>query len=176
MRSIEWLIDNLEEHTLTGRQVTQISGGVPVVAYHELPSYGTIDDLLGNEHEAVILLFETHYNVGHYVALYRLSDGLHYFDPYGMKPDQELKFATYNHIPHLTHMLGSTPVKVSTHRYQQWSDQINTCGRHVGVRLRTRHIWNDERYKALLGSGGMTHKADWYVSCMTVLFTLQPGD
>ena len=172
MRGIEYYISNLERYPLSGEEVSRIANGVPVVPYHELVNYESIQSLLGVQ-KAVCILFETTYDVGHYCALYFTDLGLHFFDPYGMKPDQELKYATYNQTPYLSLLLQKYegPLFVNRYRYQTWSRGVNTCGRHAGVRLRTRHVFSDEEYRALLGKPA-NNNADWYVSALTLLFTL----
>ena len=88
MNNIEYYAANLESYPLSGKEVEAICGdGTQVVSYHELPNFMSIEQLLGNTKSA-ILLYETKYNVGHYCSLYFDKNNiLHFFDPYGMNPD-----------------------------------------------------------------------------------------
>ena len=102
MENIDFFIANSENKKLKGSDVVKIAGGnTKVVAYHELVNYNSIEELL-EEFGSVVLLFETVYNVGHYTCLYYHKDVLHFFDPYGMKPDEELKYATYDKKAYLS--------------------------------------------------------------------------
>ena len=174
MKNIDFYIANLEKYPLSGKEVCDIAGdGTRIIPYHELIKYRSIEELLANS--PVIILFETKYDVGHYTALYYdQNDVLHFFDPYGMKPDEELNFAHYNNTPYLTNLLSkyTKPLKVNNFRYQKWTEDINTCGRHSGVRIRTRFIWSDLEYQELLGNKDLRNSPDWYVSALTLLFTL----
>ena len=176
MSNIDYYIANLERFPLSGFNVVDIAGGnTKVVAYHELQNYNSIEELL-RPYGSVVLLFETKYNVGHYTCLYYDDNkNLYFFDPYGLEPDEELKYESYNHTPYLTNLLSTydKPINVNRFRYQQFSHDTNTCGRHVGVRLRTKEVFSPEGYQHLLGAKDLRNSPDWYVSALTLLFTLK---
>ena len=173
MENIDFFIANSEKKKLTGKDVVKIAGGnTKVVAYHELVNYNSVEELL-EEFGSVVLLFETVYNVGHYTCLYYHKDVLHFFDPYGMKPDQELKYATYDKKAYLSMLLNkyTKPVFYNEHRFQEWSTHINTCGRWVGTRLKTKDIFSHKDFRRLF-SNNLRNSPDWYVSILTFLDTL----
>ena len=86
------ILTNIESQDLSGEDLVKIcEGKVVVVPYHTLKNYNSIEDLL-DKFGAVILLYETKQNFGHYTALYyNNSKQLEFFDSYGFAPDQELK-------------------------------------------------------------------------------------
>jgi len=175
MKNIDYYAANLERYDLDGQDVSNICGdGTPVVPYHELPNYTSIEQLLGST-KSVILLYETSYNVGHYVALYKDQTGLlHFFDSYAMAPDSELNYAKYDNTPYLSNLLNNygKPYNVNNFRYQQWSHEINTCGRWAATRIRTRYVFTDEEFRELLGAKDLRNSPDFYISILTLLFTL----
>lgn len=103
------IITDIEKIDLTGDDLVRICRNkVKVIPYHELKNYSSIEDLL-KEFGAVILLYETKLNFGHYTALHYDNTGrLEFFDSYGLAPDAELKYASYNlseGVPFLTNLL-----------------------------------------------------------------------
>ena len=178
MNNIDYYAANLESYPLSGKEVEAICGdGTQVVVYHELPNFKSIEQLLGNT-RSVILLYETKYNVGHYCSLYFDKNNiLHFFDPYGMEPDEELNYAHYNHTPFLTNLLKQFNGKliVSKFPFQKESNHINTCGRWSATRIRTKNIFNNLEFEKLLGDKDLRNSPDWYVSIITLLFTLHKG-
>ena len=170
------LIDNAESRDLTGEQLKLICRGkVEVVPYHTLNKYESIDDLLSN-FGAVILLYETKENFGHYTALYYNSDNdLEFFDSYGFKPDEELKYATYNldnGIPYLTNLLKKYQKKVviNTRKFQAFKKDMNTCGRWTSVRILLREKYTLPEFTKLF-SNIKYYSGDFWVSAMTFLIT-----
>jgi len=124
-----------------------------VMNYRKLQKYDNIDDALG-KWGAVILLYESRLNFGHWTLVFRADDGtLEHFDAYGCKPDDEIKHVPeyfrklhYNKIPHLTYLLymSNEPVRYSQYKLQKLNPKINTCGRWVAMRLLCRHIDEDQ--------------------------------
>jgi len=168
-------IENLEAQDLTGDMVRKICRGkVVIVPYHTLGNYENIDDLLG-EYKSVILLYEMRENFGHYVALFINGNGdLEFFDSYGFRPDEELKYATYNlkeGIPFLTRMLNKYDKKivVNTKRLQVFKNEINTCGRWTALRI----LYKKKSLKEFtdLFTKNKYYNGDFWVSALTYLIT-----
>ena len=127
------------------------------------------------QHEAfAIVLPVTSETNGHWVGMWidRPKNLVHYFDPYGMAPDEEERFSQVD-IGRQGVMMDffnrcvndGLTVKVNRVRYQAEKDAINTCGRHVIVRLRLRYL-GDESYHRLM-HGHLT--PDAYVTLLTLL-------
>ena len=72
---------------------------------------------------------------GHWVCLFRNKDGIHFFDSYGDKPDNEEDLNGQE--PLLTELFKDSglPIYYNTKRYQKRRQNIATCGRHCIARL-----------------------------------------
>jgi len=133
---------------------------VKVIAYPELSKYSDIRKVLGKRGKAVVL-YETKHNYGHWVGLHKSpKGGIEVFDSYGFVPDDELKYIDTNFRkinnemkPHLSHLLYASglPVEYNNYKFQKMAKDVNTCGRHVVLRLQNGHMNIDQYYKALKG-------------------------
>ena len=157
--SIKKLIIDGENVELTENDILKIlDEKVNVIAYSDLFTYRNIDEALG-PHNALIVLYQvqSHTN-GHWSLLYREKNTLHFFDPLGIKMDEELLFIPNfftldnngERIPHLSYLVNKSGYKVisNTTKYQKNSKHINTCGRWCCVRLKFRYL-NEEQFKKL---------------------------
>ena len=166
-------IYNSESIDLTGEDLIKIcEGNVRVISYHELKGINTIQQLL-EPYGAIIILYETKQNFGHYTALfYDKNKNLEFFDSYGFKPDAELKYATYDNTPYLTNLLKKYKGNIiyNTEDLQKWAKDVNTCGRWCATRIRMknltaqefRNLWKNKFYNP-----------DFFVSAITYLYTYQ---
>lgn len=139
-----------KSYALTGQEVQNLSGFNPrVLTYPELLNYDSVEQLLG-ENEAVIILYLTSKNYGHWCTLFKYpkSKRIEFFDSYGLVIDDELAFVDNNFreennmlYPHLTYLLTNYngPIEYNEYQLQDPDDEkAQTCGRHVGLRLRLR--------------------------------------
>lgn len=117
-----------------------------VLKYSEFVRSGkTIKQLMGKQEHPIVLLFELKQSSGHWTCLSRLPDGtLSFFDSYGFKPDDELKFvpdhfkkqSKQDHTYLINKMLeDGAPVEYQPYKLQKMSKDICSCGRHVIARL-----------------------------------------
>lgn len=170
------ILKKAESIDLSGEDLMNICNNkVEIIPYHTLGSYDSIENLL-SKHGAVILLYETkREDYGHYVALfYNNNNDLEFFDSYGMKADEELKYADYNlkeGIPFLTNLLKKYNKKVvmNTMRLQTFHNDINTCGRWTSCRIR----WRDTSLREFqrLMTDNANYHGDMWVSALTFLYT-----
>ena len=111
MSALDKIIDNQESIDLSGNDIKTITNdGARVLSYHELVNYNSLDEVLG-DNEAMILLYETRENFGHWVTVFKVDDDtVEFFDPYGLQMDQTFK------------------------------KDINTCGRWASIRIKFRSI------------------------------------
>ena len=179
MKTITQLIKDSEKIDLTGADINAITHGeAHIMSYDELHKYDTIDQVFGNK-DAIILLYQTRQNYGHWVCLIRQSnDHLSFFDSYGFKLDQELKYADYNlrihegvTVPHLTHLIQQSNYQVSsnTRKLQSFAKDVNTCGRFSALRVRLRHLTNDQFDRLFLNQ---KETPDYLVSSLTIIYSL----
>ena len=131
-----------------------------VVEFADIPRYRTPTDLLAGD-EAVVIYVRTGPSFGHWTTLFRRGAELEVFDSAGAAIDQDLLFlppaervALHETQPFLLEMLedparNTEQVEVNGMRYQRLTDAVNTCGRHVIVRLLHRNL-SSEQYDAFM--------------------------
>lgn len=150
---------------------------VNIVTYPELINYKTLDELLG-PNEAVIILYETKKRSGHWTLLFKLDDNtVEHFDSYGIVPDDELEFIKESYrnisnqdIPYLSQLLYNSKYNIEYNEFplQEKRKNINTCGRHVVVRLLYRDHDIYEYVNMLTNS---TNNPDIFVTYFTNLMS-----
>ena len=174
---IDTQIANSEQNDLSGEDLLKITEGqTKVVPYHNLNQFESIEELL-KDFGSVILLYETRKDFGHYTALLYDKNGvLEFFDSYGLKPDEELKYAEYNleeGIPYLTKLLNNynKPIIYNQSKLQKFIRDVNTCGRWTSLRIRFRNIYNLKDFQELF-SRTKHFNGDFFVSALTYLYTM----
>ena len=144
---------------LSDGDIKTLVPGARIFTYPELVAAaskggGGIDGLFSNNRGPLVILFLTEsHTSGHWTAVLRHDshlggDRLEYFDPYGGRPDAPMTWLT----PERRAALGETaavltkllhesplPVDYSGSRLQRQGGDVNTCGRHVVVRLWHAH-------------------------------------
>jgi len=172
-KSIDALLQNAETIDLSGEDIKKICNNqVKVIPYHELEGVESIEELL-NPFNAVILLYETKQNFGHYTALLIDPNGdLEFFDSYGFAPDQELNYAKYDNKPFLTELLSKYKgtIVYNDKQYQEWAKDVNTCGRWTATRVRLAKKFNLKQFQDLF-DGLRYFNGDFMVSALTFLYT-----
>ena len=140
------------DRALSAQEVEQIAGcSVKVIKYQDLDEHNSIDDIFSPD-GCALLLYETMINSGHWVCLINSYDTIYFFDSYGLIPDNQLAFTNIRFreendmmIPHLTLLFSKTNKEVDYNdkRLQVMREDIQTCGRWCGYRMRNREISND---------------------------------
>ena len=132
-----------------------------IIKYSQLSDYASIDKLLPNKFDYVILLVELVENVGHFECLVRNGNNIFFFDPYGVRVDKSLLFADKQvrrelgqKYPLLSHMLNDAldagfNVQFNSYQYQEKNGNINTCGRWCSVFINFMKR-ADEKHKNLI--------------------------
>lgn len=133
---------------LTDDEVLKISGkNSMLLTYPQLYNYYSIDDLFNNDIKKIIILYLHDHNKGHWCLLtkYDNQKKVSFFDPYGLMPDQQLKwndkdrnYLLNQHSNYLTLLLYQYDGKVeyNDYKFQKFEPHINTCGRWIGIRSR----------------------------------------
>ena len=74
MSALDVIIGDQESIDLSGSDIKEITNnGARVLSYHELVNFSTLDEVLG-ETQAIILLYETKENFGHWVTVFKIND------------------------------------------------------------------------------------------------------
>ena len=143
-------IETIEAYSLSDLDIKKILGkSTRIIKYRELSNYATLELLLPKHKSYVVILIEAHLNEGHWVGLCRFKNDYLYFDSYGNKIDSDLNWTTmrerielHEDVRYLTNLINSSPMDClyNNVRYQQMSQNINTCGLHVSHFLyRVKH-------------------------------------
>jgi hypothetical protein len=120
-----------------------------IIKYSELAKYKAITQLLPNETDYCIILYEDSPNNGHWVALLRYNKGkkgtIEFFDPYGNMFDKQLDWTSLENRKKLgqgrkllTPLLDCAlqTIVYNPIKYQQDGGEINDCGRHCVFRIK----------------------------------------
>lgn len=134
----EKLLDGEEMQRLAGRDAL-------ILSYPDLYKYNSIEDLFRNYNKIIILYLQTP-NSGHWCCLSKYGKIVTFFDPYALMPDSEIKWnskekqqALNQEENYLTRLLYNFArkggdVEYNEMRFQEKNPNINTCGRHAGIR------------------------------------------
>ena len=82
----------LVNKALSDADIQRILGGVKIIKYSELGHLYDVDQLLTQDKDYCIILYEDAPNRGHWTALLKYGGLYEHFDSYGVKPDTELKW------------------------------------------------------------------------------------
>lgn len=141
-------VDEDEEVSFGNDEIIKITGIDNILTYDKLAKYNSVEALLGI-HKAVIILYRTTANYGHWTTLFKVNNNtLEFFDSLGFKVDEEFSFIDKEvrrvlgeWKPHLTAILEKSRYNIiqNTHKLQENKEGINTCGRWVSGRLYLRN-------------------------------------
>ena len=135
-------------------EVQKIAGKpLKVIKYSDLIHVNDLDDLFSKDFPAILLLYETKKNSGHWIIMIKHADRIEFFDSYGLMPDDELKFTPKKFrkennmdVPILTWLMlhSRYPIEYSDFQFQTLSEDIGTCGRWCGIRYQTSNTPLDD--------------------------------
>lgn len=143
------------DYLLTDKDVLKIIGGKSkLLTYPELMQYNNIDELFGNS-DKIILLYVNEVDgnniTGHWCLLTKVKRGkktvIEFTDPYGLMPDEQIKSygeswknesgQNRNALTRMLYDFSLDPnheIHYNELKVQKDSEDINTCGRHIGMR------------------------------------------
>ena len=170
------IVKKLRDKSLSGEDIMKlVDNKANLITYPELAEYKNIDECL-KPHGAAVILVETKENYGHWICIFKQNNKvLEYFDPYGLKVDEALKFIPNNFriknnekFPHLSYLLLNSKYVLTYNHYklQKFMKDVNTCGRHVAFRLILRNIDLDTYIKLLTKNN--SYDPDFWVSALTL--------
>lgn len=133
-----------------------LDGKIRIIDYSYLAKVNHIDEIL-EPYDACVILYMTRKNYGHWTCVFKRGNLIEHFDSYGLMVDDELNFdmdpyfrkISNQDYPHLSFLLYNSNYDLSfnEHQFQKKLKNIQTCGRHVIVRLWFRHLPLEE-YKS----------------------------
>jgi hypothetical protein len=127
---------------LTDTNIRQWLPDCKILEYDWLENFKTIDDLLPNDNDYCVILYERENHIGHWICVMKHSGKIEHFDPLGLKPDKQLTWISKqkrkelnSFVPYLTKIYKRSKQKVIWNKYKYQSDTASTCGRWVVLRL-----------------------------------------
>ena len=141
------IIKKLKEIPFSGQNIIEaLDGQCKIVKYEDIHTYNTIDDLL-KPYGKIAILYQVKPNYGHWCCLFLTGPDLktlEFFDPYGMKIDEQLEFIkpefrkqSNQDYPYLADLMMRSKYKLQYNdkKLQIRNNDVSTCGRHVCMRL-----------------------------------------
>jgi len=144
------LVDKLEEYPLSNKDLLKsLNNKTKVLKYEDLKKYNDINNIF-YPYNNFILLYQKSKTSGHWVCLIKRRNEIEFFDPYGVFPDEQFKYLQYKQPLYLTKLLLNSNCKIvyNNKKFQEKDKNVNTCGRHILLRLVASHLNLDE-YKKL---------------------------
>ena len=145
------LIDKLEEKPLSNKDLMKsLNNQTKILKYDQLSRYNNISDVLYPYNNFILLYQNEKLNSGHWVCVLKNRDCIEFFDPYGLFIDEQMNFLNYKQPLYLSKLLLDSGYKIiyNNKRFQEFGSDVNTCGRHVLIRLICRHL-NLKQYQDL---------------------------
>ena len=135
-------ITKLINKALSDADLQRILGDdAKIIKYSELSHLNDLDELLPKDKDYCVVLYEERLDLGHWTALSKYDGVFEHFDPYGVKPDSELKWLSMRQrqslnqaTPYLSNLKKEDYIYNNVH-YQDPDSFVNTCGSHVAHRL-----------------------------------------
>jgi len=160
------ILARAENEELDSQQIRIICNG-RIVVYHDLARARSLRDVMGADQEIILLYETTGQNVGHWTTMWTTPSGIYFFDPYGLHPDQELRWNTFDKTPYLTRLIqqDGRPLYWNQTDLQAKHEDVNTCGRHSAMRLRWKRLSHDQYAHVLQSKPGLN--PDMVVTMLT---------
>jgi hypothetical protein len=117
-----------------------------ILLYSDLAKYKSIQKLLPKKKDFRIILIEEKALSGHWIAILRNNNVIEVFNSYGTKPSSELNLLSEHQKQSLNENVKWLNVSLNkamkqyhiiynNKRFQKLDDNVNTCGKHVLLRL-----------------------------------------
>ena len=155
-------LKQVEEYALDDTDIEKILGKTFIFSYPYLDDVNSIDDIFDSKGRSIMLFLTDNLTTGHWCAMIKNKEGIHYFDPYGIKPEGEKKWLSKEKLeeleqerPVLTKLFRKSgyPIFYNDYKFQQETSKMNTCGRHCCVRLLYKDLSLEEYYDMIKQSG-----------------------
>jgi hypothetical protein len=151
------------DYQLSDSDLKVLIPSVNIITYNNIASYSNIDEVL-NGKPTVILFEMTENNSGHWTCMFKNNNVVYFYDSYGLDVEQEKKYMNkrmFKKANYLSRLLKRMPYSLDVNRtkYQEMENGINTCGRHVAVRIWNKQL-NDEDYKEYIYNLCDEHKVN----------------
>jgi hypothetical protein len=152
---LEFIKDKAEYSIGDADMRKMLGDNIVIFSYPQLENVNDIDEIFDDEGRSVMLLLTTDQYTGHWLCMIKKDDDIHYFDPYGNMVDEDKKWMTWDKLeelgqekPLLINLLKKSNKRVyyNTYPFQADRKDINTCGRHIAVRLLYKNLDLDDYF------------------------------
>ena len=167
-------LKTVKDYPLSDGDIRKILGSdIKIVTYPMLANMSSASQMFDAKGRCILLFLTSSPTEGHWCCLLNKSDGIHFFDPYGDKPEEQLDNIPQSRLemmnesqPYLSDLLKGSgkPVFYNTHAFQKSSSSVNTCGRHCVSRC-LYAPYSLQKYKKIVDSSKMS--PDDFVSGLT---------
>jgi hypothetical protein len=130
-----------------------------IIKFQDLKNYSNIYQVLPRKIDYAVIFFtdniKNDVNIGHWTCIMRYKNKFQFFDSYGLREEDELKFISKEkrrkfgeEIDYLKNLFKDVDHSYNKIDYQKWDDGVNTCGRFVVLRLYLfkNGIYTDEEF------------------------------
>ena len=114
--------------------------------YEDMYKITSISDILPKS----LLLYQLA-DIGHFVCIFRNREGINFFDPYGYKPDEELKMMPierrdkmHHNFTYIIRLLLNQKLPVIYNEYKLQANDTATCGHCCTIRMLFSDMSNDD--------------------------------
>lgn len=147
-----------------------LKGKINIVLYSDIKKFKNLDEFF-KPYNAVIILYETGEDMGHWILIMKQIDEagkfhIEFFDPYGTNLDDTLEYSVKDKFPYLTKLIyedGIDDIRWNNMELQKLENNINTCGRWCVFRVRNRDMCLDCFQDMIINSGYYPKLTDYYV-------------
>lgn len=135
-------------HTALSNDIIQDKIGCKFILYEDMHKVKSIDELL----PSCLILYELA-KTGHFCCIFENSEGIQFFDPLGIKLDDELNMCSENRLHRLHHdytyltaLLAKQDKPVIYNQYKLQAHKTSTCGAWCAVRMKY-HLLHCNEFK-----------------------------
>ena len=136
-------IEQIEGKPLSDADIrTYLGKGTKIIEYKDLKKYNSIDELLPNDKDFAVLLYESEPNSGHWTALLKYENNIELFDSYGQTDSKILNWTPFRirkmlgeDDDYLTKLVNKSRYHFIHNTCKYQGNSTETCGRHVVLRI-----------------------------------------
>jgi len=139
-------------YSLSGSDISYLlNDKVTIFHYSWLEDITSVSQLLTKGSAVILYPSSPGSKIGHWTALFNSIDRdgtsvVEFYDPLGLAVDKEFAVMKYRQYPFLSSILLNTnkPKRYNDLGIQEFCKTINTCGRHVALRILNKHLSLDD--------------------------------
>lgn len=137
-------IKDVKADAMSDKLIRKYLPNCKILKYNEFKKFKNLNQIIPNNKDYIIILYETSPNSGHWCCLMNYDDNYEYFDSYGKEPSNPLSWNNPNvnimlgqDKPYLNYLIESSnkDTYYNDIDYQSTKNDINTCGRHCIFRI-----------------------------------------